>query len=348
MLRELNYLKKIIHSNFFRLDFPHKISYIVTYRCNMRCKMCNIWQKEPAEELSLKETELFFKKSNKFSWVGITGGEAFLREDILEICKIISANCVQLMAMHFATNGTKTDKIMDVVEKLLVFKNKTRLLFTLSIDGPKPLHDEIRGVEGTWDRCIDTFLKLKKIKSVEARIGFTLSHRNLDKFVDTFESLKAVYPPLRFDDITVNVFQKSNFYYSNENLEELNYPQTLESIGKILEMDKEKFTLNNFLRRRYLKLYPRFVEHKKCPVRCQALSSSCILDPQGYLYPCSIYNNKIAHIREKEYDLGAIWSHPYTREISERCSRSACPSCWSPCDAYSSITGSLFRPDSWR
>jgi MoaA/NifB/PqqE/SkfB family radical SAM enzyme len=347
MLPEIKYLKKIACSNFMRLDFPHKISYAVTYRCNLRCKMCHIWGKKPVEELSLDQVERFFAKSNRFSWVGITGGEPFLREDIAEVVKIIIDHCPDLTAVHFATNGTMTNKIGASVEKILAHR-KVKLLFTLSIDGPSSLHDEIRGVEGTWLKCVATFKRLRAMKSVQARIGTTLSHLNFDKFHETFLALKEVYPLLRFDDFTINIFHRSSLYYENTALPELDRANIIKAIEKILELDKDSFTLNNFLRRRYLKLYKKYAHSNKCPLRCQALSSSCLLEPQGDIYPCGIFPQRIANVLEHDYDLEKIWSLPATKNLSMKCMRSECPSCWTPCDAYSAIAGSLGRFDLWR
>ena len=332
-----------------RLNFPHKISYVVTYRCNLMCKMCNIWKKKLNEELNIDQIERFFAKSNRFSWVGITGGEPFLREDITEIVKIILDNCQELTAIHFATNGTMTSRIVDSVEKILRYKNKKiKLLFTLSIDGAPSLHDYIRGVEGTWLKCVTTFNKLKAVKSVQARIGTTLSHYNFDKFYETFLSLKEAYPHLRFDDFTINVFHKSSLYYNNNTMPELDYSSTIKEIDKILKLDQDGFTINNFLRRKYLKLYKKYAHNKKCPLRCQALSSTCLLEPQGDIYPCGIYAQRIANIVEENYDLEKIWSYAYVKNLSKKCLKSVCPSCWTPCDAYSAIAGSLWRVDLWR
>jgi radical SAM protein with 4Fe4S-binding SPASM domain len=349
MNRKLNYLKKIIYSSFWRLKFPHKISYVLTYRCNLRCKMCNIWKKEPEQELGIKEIERFFKISNQFSWVGITGGEAFLREDISDVIRVILGNCQELVAIHFASNGTMTDRIVEVVKDALKHVHgKTKLLFTLSIDGPPDLHDKIRGRDGTWDKCMETFKRLKKIDAVKPRLGVTLSNHNLDKFQELFTSLKKADSSLCFDDITINMFHKSSSYYDNDSMPELDVSAAIEAINAILKMDKDYFTINNFLRRKYLMLYKQYAKNKKCPLKCQALSATCILDPRGDIYPCGIYGKRIANIKEYDCDLNKLWADPWVREMSRQCSRNICPSCWSPCDAYSAIGSSLFNFNLWR
>ncbi len=349
MLSELKYFKKIIYSNFRRLNFPHKLSYILTYRCNLHCKMCKIWQKTPVPELGLVEIESFFKKSNNFSWLGITGGEPFLREDVSEVAKVILDNCQELAAIHFATNGMLTSKIMKTVESVFKYKKtRTKLLFTLSIDGPPELHDDIRGFQGAWNNCMNTFKELKKHKHIQVRIGVTLSAFNLDAFKETLNSLQSAYPPIRFDDININLFNKSAFYYDNKDLPDLDPLQAATCIDGILAMDRDRFTLNNFLRRRYLRLYQKYIQLKKCPLKCQALSATCILEPQGDVYPCGVYGVKVANIKEYDYDLKKIWLSDLAKKLSLDCATGRCPSCWSPCDAFSAIAGSLLNFNLWR
>ncbi len=153
---------------------------------------------------------------------------------------------------------------------------------------------------------------------------------------------------MRFDDITINMFHKSSFYYDNDAMPELDSSAAIEAINAILKMDKDRFTVNNFLRRKYLVLYKRYAKNKKCPLKCQALSATCILNPRGDIYPCGIYGTRIANIKECDYDLNKLWADSRVREMSAQCSRNICPSCWSPCDAYSAIGSSLFSFNLWR
>lgn len=340
-----HFLKSVIASNFKRLSFPFKLSCAVTYRCNLRCNMCNIWKKPKDDnELKINEIENFFKKSNKFSWVGITGGEAFLRHDLPDIVDIIIKYCRRLDAIHFATNAQLKENIFNVIDRIRSRNQKIKIVFSLSIDGPPELHDRIRGVNGAWEKAVNVFVALKKTKLAKAQINFTISADNIERFEDTFLSLKAVYHALRFDDITVNIFQKSGFYYDNQGMPGLDADRLKKEILKIQKMDKDSLSINNLLRRRYLSLYGRYLDTKKCPLKCQALSSTCFLDPYGSLFPCAVYNKKFLNIKNMEEGLSSIWNSEYARRLSYECSHDICPGCWSPCDAYSAIAGSLLKP----
>jgi len=341
---ELKMFFKVIGANFKRPSFPAKLGYITTYRCNLKCKMCKIWKKDVADELNCGEIEKFFRRSNRFSWVGITGGEPFLRNDIHYIAEIVMDSCKELCVLHFATNGTLTEKIVDTAEDLIKHKNsKAKILFSISIDGKRELHDSIRGVPGSWEKSIRTFTRLKNMPGIEPRINITLTNHNMDAFEETFLSVKDVFPSLKFDDIGVNMFQKSPFYYSNQDLPDLRSDHLAHNIDKILLIDKEEFSYNNFIRRLYLRTYKYFLSHKKPLFNCQALAFNCVIDPVGDVYPCAVFDKKTGNIRDFNYDLLSFWQSKDIKQLRKKCFHNNCPSCWSPCEAYSAIICGLIR-----
>jgi molybdenum cofactor biosynthesis enzyme MoaA len=63
--------------------------------------MCNIWKKTPqTDELTIRQIDTFFSKARQLSWVGITGGEPFLRGDLPEVAEIIIGHCHNLSALQ--------------------------------------------------------------------------------------------------------------------------------------------------------------------------------------------------------------------------------------------------------
>jgi molybdenum cofactor biosynthesis enzyme MoaA len=136
MIRQYLHLGgQVALSNVQRLSFPYKLTFAVTYRCNERCKTCNIWKKKPADELSTKEIERFFCNSNGFSWVDLTGGEPSLRKDFVDICGAIYRHNKNLLLLHFPTNGYLTNKIVSDVKKIRKMDSISRIVITVSTDG---------------------------------------------------------------------------------------------------------------------------------------------------------------------------------------------------------------------
>ena len=344
--RQLACLGRILASNIVRPPQPLKISYAVTYRCNLRCAMCNIWKKDKgllAQELSVAQAAEFFGKAGRPCWLGVTGGEPFLREDLPELVEAALRSCKTLGAVHFATNGTLPARTLRTLEYLHGRFPRQGCVVTVSVDGPPELHDSIRGVPGTWSKALETFLAVKALPFVKAQIGFTITHRNLGAFVSTFTALKRAVPGLTFDDINVNVFQRSASYFENADMEPLDANAILTELSVLRGLDLGGTTLLGFLRRTYLRRYADFLKEGRGPLKCQALSTTCFLDPYGNIYPCSAYARALGNVRKMESSLEEMWMSPSARRLASDCSHRRCPGCWNSCEVYSAIGGSLLQ-----
>lgn len=306
--------------------------------------MCNIWKRrDAATELTEEDADRFFQRAKHFSWVGLTGGEPFLRRDLEGIVDRIVARSKSLLAIHINTNGQDGDRVTGFAEWFQSRFRHVRLIVTVSVDGPPPVHDAIRGRDGAWARAAATFSDLKHIGGVKAQVGYTLTEHNLDGYDDAISALREVCPSLGDDDMNVNVFQQSPVYYDNAEMPPPDTRTLANAVERIRSSHAGGWSINNHLRTTYLRYYRRFAETGKSPLRCQAFSASCFLDPYGNLYPCIMYDRRFLDIRDMDANLETLWKTPEGRKIRGECARQECPSCWTPCDAFSAIVGSLGR-----
>ncbi|MFN2167027.1 MAG: radical SAM protein [Anaerolineae bacterium] len=123
----------------------------LTRRCNLRCLMCNAWTQDGhgRDELSTGE---ILRLINEARALGLTnlklfGGEPLLRRDL----EAIVAHAAGLgIRCTLITNGTLLNRRR---AQALVTGGLAQL--DLSLDAVDPaLHDEIRGVPGTWQRAV--------------------------------------------------------------------------------------------------------------------------------------------------------------------------------------------------
>jgi len=338
--------KNILVSNLKRLDFPYKLTYALTYRCNYRCKTCNIWQKRPVHELSLKEIQQFFRKSPDFSWIDLTGGEVFLRKDFVDIVEVVLSSCTKLVLLHFPTNGYLIDKIVTAVQKIMTWRPE-KLIITVSMDGDETVNDEVRGIKGGWRRQIETFKQLHTIPGVKVVLGMTLSAYNADQVEVAFQAAKRECDWLEYEDFHINIAHVSGHYYGNDDQDPYQgCRETLvEEVKKYMRHRGIPLHPVAFLEREYLKRVERYLQTGKTPVRCHSLKSSCFLDPFGNVYPCGMYSRVVGSLRESDYDLSRIWNSEKCRQLQKEIWAYQCPQCWTPCEAYQSILGSLLRRD---
>ena len=107
---------------------PRFINWILTYRCDSHCRMCNIWQKyllKPdmvKEELSLAEIKKFLSDNKDFlsevEHIGLTGGEFFTRPDAVEIIRAIR-EFLPNAATGPQTNGFAVNRIKRKLKEIV-------------------------------------------------------------------------------------------------------------------------------------------------------------------------------------------------------------------------------------
>lgn len=340
-MKQLALAKNIIASNFTRLAFPYKLTFVATYKCQSRCVNCRIWKKKPAEELALSEIEEFFRRSNKFSWVDITGGEAFLHQDFVGIANAAISNCKSLYHLHTPTNGLAPALIEKKANEIMELK-PNKFLITVSLDGPREINDKLRGVPGHFDKAIETVKRLRQIgnKNLKAIIGFTLSSRNKGMFQKMVEDVREHIPEMQPDDFHMNIIHSSGHYYGNlsENFSNIGFR---EDVRNYRESRRKKLTPRGFLEDKYLKLADKYLQTGKTPIACQALAGSVFIDSFGDIYPCITYSKKMANIKDIGYDLEAYWGTNAVKDLRKGIEKGNCPHCWTPCEAYQSILARL-------
>lgn len=345
MSRLLRLAKNIAVSNFSDLKYPYRFTYILTYKCQFKCAMCNIWQKPSGAELSLEDIKRFFEKSNWFSWINLSGGEIFLREDLPDIIEIILKNCRHLYLLDFPTNGFLMEAIVGTVKKILSFKKLPKLLVTVSLDGPQKLHEQIRNAPGSWERAVETFKRLRSLRSgnFEVYFGMTLQEANLNSFEETFKAAEEKVGSLQYSDFHVNLFQSSPHYYGNaKNTPVLSKAALRKQMDCIMKLRKPPlFSPVGFLERCYQNLAKIYLDKGVSPVPCAALSGSFFMDPCGNVYPCSIYDRSIGNITDFDYDILTLWCSNERCLTRQDIRKGNCPQCWTPCEAYQSILANL-------
>ena len=350
--RYLQLAKRVLLSNVKRLAFPYKLTFAITYRCNSRCKTCNIWKRRVTNELSKEEIKRFSQKSNEFMWIDLTGGEPSLRKDLVDICEAVYRYNEKLVLLHFPTNGYLTKKIVGDVNAIRGMDSGSKLVITVSIDGDERLNDEIRGVKGAWKRQIETFVRLREIEGVTPVFGMTLSPFNFDKFEMTFKSVKQVLPWVTVEDFHISLMNYSDVFY--DNMEQKNLiadPMEKRRVIEGILRSTELYTCwsgtpkdpRALLENLFLKRAKSYFKTGRTPLPCHALKSSCFIDPTGEVYPCITFNRPLGNLRDSDYDLRRIWHSEKAKGLQKKIWDLKCPQCWTGCDGYQTIMGNLIH-----
>jgi MoaA/NifB/PqqE/SkfB family radical SAM enzyme len=339
----LGLARDIVRANFDRCELPYKVTLVATYHCNFRCEMCNIWQKKSVGEMTPAEVESFFGRWSQFSWVHLTGGELFMRRDLEDLITAIVDRDRSLYLLNFPTTGWFGDRTVALVERLLQ-RSLGRLMVTISIDGPQPLHDAMRGLPGSWERGIETFRRLRGIRARNFQVvaGMTLFAKNASFVNETIAAIQAVVPDFARRDLHLNIGHESPHYFGNDG-----YLAASPANPVLAAIDAHRAETGNrlhpvrFLEDRYQALVGAYYREARSPLRCTAMASSCFIDPYWQLFPCSIWDRPLGSLRDASFDLEAMWRSDAARRTRAGVVDEQCPHCWTPCEAYPTILGNL-------
>ena len=169
----------------FKTGKPNPIfaSYNVTGRCNMRCAFCEWWKNEIPELPTNKAlTVIDAVCSLGVPFFDLSGGEPLLRKDLTVLAKrVASHGC--LVSMN--TNGTllnenRVSEVANVFDTVVV-----------SLDGPREVHDRIRGVPGTYDKAIEAICLLKT-NGVRTGVNSVATPWNIDILPQFIENLRSI------------------------------------------------------------------------------------------------------------------------------------------------------------
>jgi len=310
----LSLLSDGLKSNIIRPKEPYKLTFAVTLNCNSRCKHCNIWQLRPKNELTIEEIRAFVRANPSFVIVELTGGEPFMRSDLVEIAKAFAEYSKRLYAITIPTNSlVNIEAVVNKVNEMLKLNKK--IVITLSLDGYRELEDEIRGVKGNYDRVIALYKRFAEIKKAnknfDFKFGFTMIGLNQGKFLETVKRVKEDLPDVKLIDFHLNLGALSEGYYGNNlSLREnilVDRDKAIKEVEEIIRAYKKEmgFTLDLVVLGEYiyLKGLLEYLKTGKNPFKRLIGEASIYMDSFGNIYPSILVNKRLGSIREDGYEL---------------------------------------------
>ncbi len=302
-----------------------RMIYAVTYRCNSRCKMCNIWKKDhsDASELNLDMLHSTFLNNRFFDnliEIGLTGGEPFLRDDLHQIGRFFLKNFPQAR-ISVNSNGLMPDLISKTTSLLvdgIPLDERQRIRLSFSLDGIGEKHDLIRGRAHNFEKVLQIVEKMKnEIPGLEYGFTFTVLPENYDQIWDVYNLAKDLKVGFSF-----SFAQTSGIFYENKDLNFSYTPVILEeAYRQIRNIQKIDLNYTNYY-------YDKIVEYQNDPckhVSCYAGHSSFFLDPYGNVYPCILHHKAFGNIKQQA--IQDLFNSNKAKAILDEIKRMKCH-CW--------------------
>ncbi len=252
-------------------DMLSSVKIKLTSFCNLRCKMCHYWKTKTEEALT---TDQWFDVLAQLAQMGcrklhFSGGEVFLRRDFLDLVEHAAS---LKLKVNMTTNGTL---LTDQRLRRLVAARPNSI--SLSLDGHKAsIHDEIRGIPGSYKRTTKT---IRKLRELGQRSGRT--------------------PRIRIN----SVLQQSNFKYAAEMVEAAAQLQVTELHPMPVD---EKGPRKNRLSRSQIAFYNESVAPRVSAARQAAGFSTA----PWMIYPFGVSEDEIERSHRGQYSMGFYQHRP--------------------------------------
>jgi len=318
---------------------PRFLTYLVTFRCNARCVMCDSWKKPSPNELTLPEIEAIFAQLPPMDAVRLSGGEPFLRADLADIARL-AARVLRPWFLHVTTNGSLTRRIVEFCEAR---GRATPLHLLVSLDGTEATHNSIRGRATAWQTAFATVSELaprQRELGIRLAVNQTIVDRN---GAAEHRKLRELLHPLGVPVNAIVAYNQSATY--SLDLEQNILPMAagefpafakldaadLDVLMKELQVQPQGASFPERLAKRYYfeGIRNRLLHRKGVPnPKCVALNSHLRLFPNGDVSVCQFNSRRVGNLRREKFL--ELWNSP-TAE-AERDWVRRCPGCWAECE----------------
>lgn len=316
------YYARMLKTAFFTKT-PTYLMFFITSRCNAKCRHCFYWESIEApkrNELTLDEIEKVSQSLGNLAQLTLTGGEPFLRGDIPEISKIFAKNN-KVLLITVPTNGLLPERIGKLLPQMLEGCPNTFFRISLSVDGIGDKHDYIRGVKGNFDKVIQTYEVLNKLRethknlNVDSNVVFASYNQH-----EVIDIMKYLMEHFKFDNIYMNLARGDTKEKVAKDVSLEKYRETLDFYwSTVMKKESRPFSA---VYRALLELTQDTVfqtaKHDKMIYPCVAGKKIIVMNEVGDVDPCEILRNKkMGNIRDVNYDIKKILHSDRGNEVKK-------------------------------
>jgi MoaA/NifB/PqqE/SkfB family radical SAM enzyme len=351
-VRALKVLGAIAANRVGAVPRPSYCTYLVTYRCNARCGMCDSWRVKPGRELTPEQVRTVFAKIGSLDVIRITGGEPFLRTDLVAVAEAV-VDGAHPIVLHVTTNGSFPDRVAEFAARMA---GKTTLEVMVSLDGLAEEHDRNRGKDVTFDRAVETVRTL-----VGAGVRTSVNHTVIsERSLTDHEALVARLGELGVDVAAVLAYADSAMYgikLRGTRAEHLIVPRGYPLHPALAGANVLGFVDAELARVEQIRSLPRRIGKRyylrglrarlagepdpRPRPRCVALRSHLRLLPDGRVPVCQFNTETVGDLVAQSFE--EVWRG--TAAGKSRGWVDRCPGCWAECEVIPSAiyTGDIAR-----
>jgi MoaA/NifB/PqqE/SkfB family radical SAM enzyme len=311
------------------LALPMNLTISVSYRCNSRCKTCNVWQR-PNDDFTIEEYDKTFASIGRDAyWFTFSGGEPTLRKDLPDMVAAAYRHC-RPGIINIPTNGIQDKIIPGRIEQVLLAAPTSDVIVNLSLDGVGEKHDIVRGVKGNFERAMRTYAGLKALKgrykNFTLGVHTVISNFNVDEFENIYTFVRDELKPDSFiseiaeervelDTVGMGITPPIQKYQPViERLQEGIRKAEFNGVSRITQAFRD----------RYYDIVKRTLVEKRQVIPCLAGIASAQIAPNGDVWTCCIRAESVGNLRDHNYDFAATWRTVKANELRKSIKAGEC------------------------
>ena len=312
------------------ISLPKEICIIVTYRCNAKCNMCDVWHypTKAGEEITVEDIE---KLPSGLRFINITGGEPFIRRDIEEIIKAIHPKTLRIV---ISTNGFFTERIVKLCEKY------PDLGIRISTEGLQETNDAIRKIPSGFDRTMRTLLTLRRMGIKDIGFGMTVQDMNCKDLMPLYELSNA----LGYEFATATLHNSHYFHKLDNRIEDKE--MVCNELSKLITELLRSRSPKKWFRAYFNYGLMNYIYEGKRFMACEMGTESCFIDPSGDVMACNGMDSKIPMGNIKKNDFADIWNSEQAAKVRDMV-KSCNKQCWMVGNAAPVIKKHIRIPLKW-
>jgi MoaA/NifB/PqqE/SkfB family radical SAM enzyme len=277
--------------------FPHN-------RCNCRCMMCDIWRIRQVREITVQDLARHLEsiRALRVRWVVFSGGEPQMHTDLAALARLIRAEGIRVTLL---TAGLLLEpyaqSVVDTIDDVIV-----------SLDGPREVHNRIRGVPKAFDRLVHGVRALRQLRpAFVARGRSTVQKANYRYLRETVRTAKQIgLDSISFlaADVTSEAFNRPGSWTGERQngvaLDAEDVGRLEEEIESLIREYRDDITMGfvvetaEKLRRIVLHFRAHLGQLTPVAPRCNAPWVSAVIEADGTVRPC-FFHRALGNIHEK-------------------------------------------------
>jgi len=306
------------------LGKPHHAQWLVTRRCNYRCRGCNVWKEQDQGELGTEDIKKGMEILRKLGIVElvISGGDPLLRDDIGEIIDYASKRFITTVYDNGSMAAKKIDELRGVD------------FVAISIDSlDETKNDYIKAMPGAWKKATET-VEILHDEGINVSVTPTISQKNLYEIPEITDHFTQKGIPVWYClysyDLLIDENQLFKLGKENDEFVIRDKQGMIKLLDSLIEMKKKNSKI--LMTKRLLKTLKSFYEEDKRNWKCQALTNFLVVDPLGRIAGCHSHN-----FAGSIFDLPKMWKSQEFRDLRRKYQE--CTQCNYLCYIFYSVQG---------